>query len=58
MWNASFGWRAARALIKINGRDLAMSAQDRMILTNEMVDGRIDDVTEIAARLAPFMRTG
>lgn len=58
MWNASFGWRATRALVKVNGGDLAMSAQDRMILTNDIVDRRVDQVAEIAERLAPFLRTG
>jgi death-on-curing protein len=57
MWNASFGWRAIRTLVKINGGELQMSAQDRMILTNEIVDGRIDDVAEIADRLVPFLHT-
>lgn len=51
------GWRAARLMADCNGGDLVMSALDRMILTSEILDRRVDDVPEIAKRLAPFLRT-
>ncbi|MFC7276751.1 hypothetical protein ACFQS1_22395 [Paractinoplanes rhizophilus] len=57
MWNASFGWAAAGFFAETSGADLAMSPLDRMVLTSEILDGRVDDVGEIAKRLAPFMRT-
>ena len=58
MWNSSFCWYAARLMARTHGAELAMPALDRMILTNDIVDGRADDVPEIAKRLAPFLRTG
>lgn len=58
MWNASLGWRAARLMADHNGSELAMSALDQMILTGEILGGHVDDVPEIAKRLAPFFRTG
>lgn len=58
MWNASLGWRAVRATVEINGGTLVMSSLDRMILANEIMDGRVDDVMAVAKRLAPFLREG
>jgi death-on-curing protein len=55
MWNASFGWRAVAALVGANGSRLSMSAKERMILTDEIADGAIDSVEEIASRLAPCL---
>jgi death-on-curing protein len=57
MWNPSFGWYAAELMARTDGAELTISALDRMILTSEILDGRVDDVTEIAKRLAPFLRT-
>jgi len=57
MWNPSFGWYAARFVARIGGAELAMSPLDRMVLTSEILDGRVDEVGEIAKQLAPFIRT-
>jgi death on curing protein len=58
MWNASFGWAAARFFAETSGADLAVSPLDRMILTCEIQDGRMNEVAEIAKRIEPYMRTG
>ena len=58
MWNASLGWRAARLMAKHNGSSLTMSPLDQMTLTSEIIDRRVDDVSEIAKQLEPFLRTG
>jgi death-on-curing protein len=58
MWNASFAWRATRALIKVNACDLEMSHRDRMALTTDLISRELEDVEDIAGRLKPFMRIG
>ena len=55
MWNASFGWRAVVALLGVSGGQLMMPGKDRMVLTDEIVDGVLDDVEDIASRLDPFV---
>lgn len=57
MWNTSFCWYAAQFIARTDGADLDMSPLDRMTLTDEIVNRRVDDVPEIAKRLAPFLRT-
>ena len=44
-------------MARTDGAELTISALDRMILTSEILGGRVDDVIEIAKRLAPFLRT-
>jgi death-on-curing protein len=55
MWNASFGWRAVVALVGVSGGQLMMPGKDRMVLTDDIVQGALDDVEDIAKRLAPFL---
>jgi death-on-curing protein len=56
MWNASFAWRAIRALVKANGCTLDMSPWERMTLTDDLMIGALDDVVVIGARLKPCLR--
>jgi death on curing protein len=56
MWNGGLGWRATNVLAQLNGAELEMPWKDRMILTAEITDGRVDSVADIAAFLAPFLR--
>jgi death-on-curing protein len=55
MWNASFGWRAVAVLARVNGCEFTAPAKERMIITDEISDGSLDDVGEIAARLDPYL---
>jgi death-on-curing protein len=57
MWNASFGWRAVVALLGVSGGQLMMPGKDRMVLTDEIIEGLLDDVEDIASRLDPFVVT-
>ncbi|GAA0451090.1 hypothetical protein Ade02nite_75970 [Paractinoplanes deccanensis] len=55
MWNAGFGWRAAAALASRDSLRLTVSPQDRMIIVQEIRDGRLNDPAAVAERLKPFM---
>jgi death-on-curing protein len=55
MWNASFGWRAVVAFVGVSGGQLMMTGKDRMVLTDDIVQGALDEVEDIAKRLAPFL---
>jgi death-on-curing protein len=57
LWNAGLGWAAAFAILTRNGLDLSISAWEQMIITDEIVSGRLDQINEIVERLAPHLRT-
>jgi death-on-curing protein len=57
LWNAGLAWTAAFAMLTRNGFDLAISAWEQMTITDEISSGALDDVPDIALRLAPFLRT-
>jgi death-on-curing protein len=56
MWNAGLAWAAALGLLIRNGFDLAISAWEQMVITQEIDAGDLDDVRDIAARLQPHLR--
>ena len=39
------------------GFDLEISAWEQMAITDEIASGRLDEVTDIVARLTPHLRT-
>jgi death on curing protein len=57
MWNAGLAWSAARVFAAANGYELDVPAIERMSLTVDMLDGRVESVPDISARLTPFLRT-
>jgi death-on-curing protein len=56
LWNAGLAWAAALGLLIRNGFDLAISAWEQMVITQEIDAGDLDDVRDIAARLQPYLR--
>jgi death on curing protein len=56
MWNSGLGWAAALGLLIRSGFDLEISAWDQMVISDEIASGTLDDVAEIALRLAPHLR--
>jgi death-on-curing protein len=56
LWNTGLAWAAALSLLARNGLKLDISAWEQMSITEEISSGRLDDVSEITIRLAPFLR--
>jgi death-on-curing protein len=56
LWNTGLGWAAALVLLTRSGFDLSISAWEQMVISDEITSGNLDDVAEIAIRLAPFLR--
>jgi len=56
LWNAGLAWAAALGMLMRNGFDLEISAWEQMVITDEIASGRLDEVTDIVARLTPYLR--
>jgi death-on-curing protein len=56
LWNTGLGWAAAFGLLTRSGFDLEISAWEQMVMSDEITSGALDDIAEIAIRLAPFLR--
>ena len=57
LWNAGLAWAAALGLLMRNGLDLEISAWEQMVITDAITSGELDNVTDIVARLRPYLRT-
>ena len=55
--NKRLGWAACRLFYRMNGQDLRMPADAWYELVVSIADGSLRDVSEIAARLTPFVAT-
>jgi death-on-curing protein len=53
--NKRLGWVAVRLFLRLNERDLRASIDDAFGLVGSIADGSVRDVTDIAARLRPWM---
>ena len=56
LWNAGLAWAAAFGLLMRKGLDLEISAWEQMVITDEIAGGELDEVADIVARLAPYLR--
>ncbi|WP_433372505.1 hypothetical protein ACQPZX_49600 [Actinoplanes sp. CA-142083] len=57
LWNAGLAWAATLGMLMRNGLDLEISAWEQMVITDEITSGALDNVTDIVARLRPYLRT-
>ena len=56
-WNSGLAWAAVRTFLERHDLPLAMPPKARMELTADITAGSVEEVDEIAARLAPYLRT-
>jgi death on curing protein len=56
-WNSGLAWAATRAFLERHGLPLTMPAKDRMELTADITARSVQEVDEIASRLAPYLTT-
>ncbi|MBU2663563.1 hypothetical protein KOI35_08600 [Actinoplanes bogorensis] len=56
LWNSGLGWGATFMTLARQGFDLDITPWQQMTITDEIMQGELDDIDAVADRLAPFLR--